>query len=259
MQARIAICLAAAALLALSACTLRPELSPGSAGNGGGGNAGGGAGLPSAIALVHDGADIRAGTLLTFKWADAGAANFVRLDLFRNDGYESLFLDYAPNAGSYAWSIPAALQLADADTFSVKLTVYDQAVNPTILAQVRSPVFQIKQAAANPNGLSDVVVNAGAITVTMTDNGALVDGDIVQVSLNGSVVQSSLTLTGAGTQLPLTLRAGANTLAITALNEGTSPPNTACLDIGAVVSGQASQQWRLTAGQTGTVTIYYQP
>jgi len=251
-----------AALLALlSACTLRPELTPGNNGSGNGSGSGNGTGgtTAGAISLIYTGPAIYTGSLLSFKWADAAAANFVRLDLFRNGNFETMFLNYAPNAGSYTWSIPVALNLSDADMFSAKLTVYDNVVNPTIIAQLYSANFQIKQNASNNSGLSDVVVNAASINLTMTDNGALVDGDMVSVGVNGATIVPSLTLTGGGTIVPVSLTAGLNTLSITALNEGSSPPNTAELQISNVTSGSATQDWRLLSGQVGTLKIWYQP
>ena len=58
-----------------------------------------------------------------------------------------------------------------------------------------------------------------------------------------------------GTAIPAALQAGANVLEIVAVNEGTVGPKTAELEISDVSEGQAVQVWRLTAGQTGALTI----
>ena len=105
-------------------------------------------------------------------------------------------------------------------------------------------------------GLSDVTVNARRISITLTDDGSLVDGDRVDVFLNGTKVIDNHTLVGgAGTVFLLDLLPGSNTLQVTALNEGTSSPNTAQLAISNVTVGAALQSWRLLTGQSGSLVI----
>ena len=106
------------------------------------------------------------------------------------------------------------------------------------------------------SGLSDISVSSRSIEITLTDNGSVIDDDTVSVVLNGSVLFENLVLQGQpGTSLTLDLLKGKNTFGITAVNEGSVSPNTAEISFTDVVSGEAVQQWRLSEGETGTLSI----
>lgn len=106
------------------------------------------------------------------------------------------------------------------------------------------------------SGLSDITVSSRTINITLTDNGSVIDGDTVTISLNNTTLAAKYVLTGfPGTTMSLSLLDGTNTLNITAVNEGSVSPNTAEITFTNVVSGEAVQQWRLNAGETGTVII----
>ena len=104
-------------------------------------------------------------------------------------------------------------------------------------------------------GLSDVTVNSNDIIVTPYDDTA-VDGDRVELILNGVTVVADLTLVGPpGTPVALHLNSGVNTLTVHALDEGTTPPNTAAMGISNVTAGPANQSWDLHTGETDSLTI----
>jgi hypothetical protein len=104
-------------------------------------------------------------------------------------------------------------------------------------------------------GLTDVTVSQTNITLTVFDD-SLVDGDQVDVTLNGVAVLTDHVLIGPpGTTVNVTLNSGANTLVVHADNEGASSPNTAALNISNVTAGDASQNWGLNTGQDATMTI----
>jgi hypothetical protein len=202
------------------------------------------------------GASLQPGMAVTFSWDAASAGSLVRLELFRDNArYEATLSNYVPDAGSHAWTVPLDIELHDADLFQAKLTIVDGAVQTTVLEERYSPPFAIVRV-GNTGGLSDVTVGSRRISITLTDDGSLVDGDRVDVYLNGvKVVDDHALVGGAGTVFPLDLLPGSNELRVTALNEGTSSPNTARMDISGVTVGAASQSWRLLTGESGSLVI----
>jgi len=106
------------------------------------------------------------------------------------------------------------------------------------------------------SGLTDISVSSRSIDITLTDSGSVIDGDTVSISLNGSVLDANHILAGApGTTMSLELLQGINTLSITAVNEGSVSPNTAEITFSGVTAGEAVQEWRLSEGETGTLSI----
>jgi hypothetical protein len=203
------------------------------------------------------GAQLSPGMDVSFSWEAAPAGSLVRLEIFRdNASYVATLSNYAPDSGAQAWTVPLDIELHDADQFQAKLTIVDGAVQTTVLEERYSPPFKIVRV-GNNNGLSDVTVGARRISITLTDDGSLVDGDRVDVYLNGVKVIDDHTLVGgAGTVFSLDLLSGSNELRVTALNEGTSSPNTARMDISDVTVGAAVQSWRLLTGESGSLVVY---
>ena len=102
------------------------------------------------------------------------------------------------------------------------------------------------------------VLKSGTITASFIDNGSLEDDDRVKIILNGNVINSSLSLLQAGTNISLNLRSGVNTLIIEALNEGSHPPNTAQirLDPSDVVDGEPIGEWELNTGEKAGLILH---
>ncbi len=203
------------------------------------------------------GARLSPGMDVTFAWQPAPVGTLVRLEVFRNNAqYEATLLNYAADAGTYTWTVPSAIELHDADYFQAKLTIVDGAVQTTVREERYSPPFQVVRIGSN-SGLTDVTVSSRHISITLIDDGSLVDGDRVDVFLNGAKVIDNHTLAGGdGTVFSLDLLAGSNELRVAALNEGTSSPNTAQLRISDVTVGAAVQSWRLLTGESGRLVIY---
>lgn len=84
-----------------------------------------------------------------------------------------------------------------------------------------------------------------------------VDGDRVQVMINGKVVARQITLSGSFQPVLVTLEKGENRIEIKALNEGTSSPNTAEFviydDMGNVIT---QNRWNLATGVKASVLIH---
>ncbi len=207
------------------------------------------------------GARLMPGMDMSFAWSSAAAGSLVRLVVFRNNAvYDTTLSNYAADTGTQTWTVPLDIELHDADKFQAKLTIVDGAVQTEILEERYSPPFQIVRVGSDPGsntGLSDVTVSARSISITLTDDGSLVDGDRVDVYLNGVKVIVDHTLVGnTGTVFTLSLLSGSNELRVAALNEGTSSPNTAQLAISDVTVGEALQSWRLLTGESGSLVVY---
>lgn len=106
-------------------------------------------------------------------------------------------------------------------------------------------------------GFEPVVVNTRSVQVQFRDD-QIEDGDRIKVELNGQVVPGfeNYTLTKAGKIATLDMNAGDNELKVTALNEGSLPPNTTevTIDADKVVSGSDHQLSKgLKTGQSETL------
>ena len=83
-----------------------------------------------------------------------------------------------------------------------------------------------------------------------------VDGDRVKILVNGAIVHPNLTLSGNFYIVDIDLKEGLNEINFVALNEGTSSPNTAQLQVldpnGFILS---SNRWLITTGFKATLII----
>ncbi|MFP4330222.1 MAG: hypothetical protein ACOC28_00450 [Alkalispirochaetaceae bacterium] len=73
-------------------------------------------------------------------------------------------------------------------------------------------------------------VDSTSVEILAWDSGQ-VDGDIVTIVVNGTVVFDNYTLTGTPTPRSLTLNNGFNYILLYAHNEGSISPNTAAVDL----------------------------
>ena len=103
--------------------------------------------------------------------------------------------------------------------------------------------------------LGDFTTNSGSVTIMYRDH-EYVDGDRVRIFVNGDIVKSSVYLTGSFNGFTFPLQSGFNRVVFQALNQGSSGPNTAELQIfneeGSIIS---HNQWNLTTGRKATVMI----
>lgn len=158
---------------------------------------------------------------------------------------------------------PASLGAAQSGT--VRFTVSARsdapevgAVIPIIAVRNGQPVAAAQVVVRVVPQLSDIVVNREVSTFRIWDNAAQ-DGDIITVTLNGSTLVAGHSLTNAGNTYPLRYRRGRNVLVIQALNEGSSPPNTAAISFANVVRGSSTQSYGLPTGGTVQLIITYDP
>lgn len=103
--------------------------------------------------------------------------------------------------------------------------------------------------------LGDIKTHAKQVTIQYRDH-EYVDGDKVRVYVNGDIMVSNVTLSGSFKGFVLTLQDGFNKIDFEALNQGSSGPNTAQLQIldetGAVL---ASYEWNLLTGNKATAIV----
>ena len=96
------------------------------------------------------------------------------------------------------------------------------------------------------------------LNVLAFDSGNLQDGDRVRLTVRdsrGVVLSRNITLTFGGTTSRTLARRGLVNVTITALNEGSSPPNTGGLRVSGDVAGSRSGNFNLSVGRSGTLAV----
>jgi len=105
------------------------------------------------------------------------------------------------------------------------------------------------------SSLQNVAVNSTTINLTFRDP-QFVDGDIINVDVNGVRVINQYGTEGRHVTFPITLASGNNSVAINTQNAGVTPPLVTEITISGVSSGPAVQTTRgMQKGETQTFTI----
>ncbi|MCL5247224.1 hypothetical protein M4I21_15485 [Cellulophaga sp. 20_2_10] len=103
--------------------------------------------------------------------------------------------------------------------------------------------------------LGDVKTTGKFVGIVCRDH-EYVDGDRVKIYADGKVIEHNLMLDGIFKGVNLTLKKGFNRIDFEALNQGTSGPNTAQVNIydetGKVIS---SKKWLLSTGSKATIIV----
>lgn len=103
--------------------------------------------------------------------------------------------------------------------------------------------------------LGDIKNNGKFIGIVCRDH-EFVDGDRVKITVNDRVIDANVLLTGSFKGVNVDLEKGFNRLDFEALNEGSSSPNTAQVDV-YDETGQLiySNKWLLSSGSTATLIV----
>ena len=103
--------------------------------------------------------------------------------------------------------------------------------------------------------LGDVKTSSAFVGIVCRDH-EYVDGDRVKIYANDKVIDPNILLTGSFKGVNLTLDKGFNRLDFEALNQGTSGPNTAQVDVyddmGKLIY---SNKWLLSTGSKASLII----
>jgi len=218
--------------------------------------------LPEEVLLITgpaEDAEFMPGDELIVEWASSPDVATVAIQLMRSGSVLLETTEATESDGEETWDIPADINDGNEayNRYQIRMTVLDP---KGYVGYALSEYFTIGVAEEDDSGLSDVVVASTSITITVIDSGALIDDDTVDILLNGEAVISGLILVGPpGMDIPLELDSGDNTVEIYAVNEGTTPPNTATLLISDVTEGEAEQEWHLSAGETGSLVVTAEP
>ncbi|MEW6334242.1 MAG: hypothetical protein AB1558_08225, partial [Thermodesulfobacteriota bacterium] len=105
-----------------------------------------------------------------------------------------------------------------------------------------------------PKDLADVTVDRRDVTITVWDHGRE-DGDIINIYLNGRLLKSKLQLTKKKQSFRVQLAGGQNRFEVEAVNEGSTPPNTATVEISNVTKGKPSQVYERKTGQRASMNL----
>lgn len=103
--------------------------------------------------------------------------------------------------------------------------------------------------------LGDVKTGGSYVGIVCRDH-EYVDGDRVQIAVNDQIIEPNILLTGSFKGVNVNLEHGFNRLDFTALNQGTSGPNTAQVDV-YDENGQLiySKRWLLSTGSKASLIV----
>lgn len=214
---------------------------------------------PELLAVISPsrGDRISAGDRLLIIWDGTEQPDALTIELARSGAIVDTLARNYRNSGDFTWTVPSdfapASEVYDEYQIVVRGFHPDQSIGELELIAY-SERFTILPASGG--GLSDITVSSRNVIITLTDNGTEVDGDTIDLRLNGALVVANHVLVGGlGTSFALALEPGENTLSIYAVNEGSITPNTALMEVTDVIEGPVAQEWRLLAGETGTLTV----
>ena len=106
----------------------------------------------------------------------------------------------------------------------------------------------------NGQVLTDITVDSDTVTIEFWDHRSE-DGDIIDILLNGRPLKSNILLKNAHQSFPIQLKPGKNVFGVRAVNEGTSPPNTATVKFSNVTSGKDVQVYSIKTGNRTDMNI----
>ncbi|MFV8225843.1 hypothetical protein [Christiangramia aquimixticola] len=123
------------------------------------------------------------------------------------------------------------------------------------MAQKWSEDAAVKEEYKHDQSLGSVVTQGRFVEVYCRDH-QYIDGDKVQIFVNGELVEHSVNLTAAFRPVLVTLQEGFNSIQFVALNQGSSGPNTAELRVLSEKGEQlAKKEWNLLTGSKAELIV----
>ncbi|MDR5590229.1 hypothetical protein [Christiangramia sp. SM2212] len=114
---------------------------------------------------------------------------------------------------------------------------------------------EVKEEYRNDQSLGSVVTQGRFVEVYCRDH-QYIDGDKVQIFVNGELVARSVSLTAGFTPILVNLQDGFNSIEFVALNQGSSGPNTAELRVLSEKGEQlAKKEWNLLTGAKAELIV----
>jgi len=114
---------------------------------------------------------------------------------------------------------------------------------------------EIKEEFRMDQSLGNVVTEGNFVEVYCRDH-QYIDGDKVQIFVNGELVAASVSLRAGFTPILVTLQDGFNSIEFVALNQGSSGPNTAELRVLSEKGDQlAVKEWNLLTGAKAELIV----
>lgn len=163
------------------------------------------------------------------------------MQLSQDEGYRRWAMS-APSCGGYVGCGPSYLE-----RWTQKRSIV-----------VLGDILALSRGIFSTGGFSDIGISGFNLMYILRDfgiqDGDLIDLEITQFGRTIFTLKSHFLLNG-GSPFNVNLRPGVAQMVITALNEGSSPPNTAEVFIENVVRGDARQTYSLNTGQTAVLRI----
>ena len=194
--------------------------------------------------------------------------DFPKTQPLKIEADKNLDLKSNPNSGT-ALKMPSMLDYSP--NASIKETKTSRSVNMLPEKELKQAGFDLKLDTKvgerqNANSkkhfgdmyLGDVKTGGKFVGVVCRDH-EYVDGDRIKIYVNGEVVEFNLLLTGSYKGVNIDLQEGFNRLDFEALNQGSSGPNTAQVDVyddkGALIN---SNKWLLSTGSKASLIVVKQ-
>ncbi len=194
--------------------------------------------------------------------------DFPKTQPLKIEADKDLDLKSNPNSGT-ALKMPSMIDYSP--NASIKETKTSRSVNMLPEKELKQAGFDLKLDTKvgerqNANSkkhfgdmyLGDVKTGGKFVGVVCRDH-EYVDGDRIKIYVNGEVVEFNILLTGSYKGINIDLQEGFNRLDFEALNQGSSGPNTAQVDVyddkGALIH---SNQWLLSTGSKASLIVVKQ-
>ena len=113
---------------------------------------------------------------------------------------------------------------------------------------------ELMQGLAKGRVIGSVSASNPCMDILVRDHSG-VDGDRVRLTFNGHEIESNVTLTRTAQSYRVDLPFGPSVVTAEALNEGSSPPNTAEMTVKPCTGAEQTFRWNMKTGDLSSVTV----